>query len=401
MRVLVAEKPSVARDIAKVVGASQKKDGFLEGNGYQITWCFGHLIAYSTPDRYGEEYQKWSFANLPIIPDVFKTDVIENSKKQFLIIRSLLNHPEVTEVICATDAGREGELIFGLVYRQANCQKPFRRLWISSMTDEAIADGLQNLKDGREYDRLYQSARCRAEADWLIGLNATRLFTVKYNLKLTVGRVQTPTLAMIVNRHLEIVNFKPEPFYQLRGNFDGFSALWQDKKGNSKLKEQAAAEAIRNKCQGQPGTIIGLETKEKSLDRPQLYDLTELQRDANRRYGYTAQQVLDAAQSLYETHKLTTYPRTDSRCITKDMVGSLKPVLNGIKQNNVFGFAAQAEALQTKGLNLDKRVVDDSKVTDHHAIIPTHKIQTADLTKLSDKEQKVFKLIAARFIVAL
>lgn len=401
MRVLVAEKPSVARDIAKVIGASQKKDGYLEGNNYRVTWCYGHLVAYSTPDRYGEIYQKWSFATLPIIPEKFKTEVPENALKQFMVIQNLINHPEVDEVICATDAGREGELIFRLVYQQANCSKPFKRLWISSMTDEAIGQGLQNLKNGRDYDRLYQSARCRAEADWLIGLNATRLFTVKYNLKLTVGRVQTPTLAMIVNRHLEIVNFKPEPFYQLRGNFEGFAALWQDKKGNNKLKDKAAAESIQSKCQGKTGIITALETKEKSMDRPQLYDLTELQRDANRRFGYTAQQVLDTAQSLYETHKLITYPRTDSRCLTKDLAPSLSPLLSGIKQSNLFGFGTQAELLKTKGLNLDKRVVDDSKVTDHHAILPTNRIQAADLNKLNLKEQQILKLIAARLIVTL
>lgn len=400
VNLIITEKPSVAKDLARVLKC-ESKQGYYESKEYRITWCFGHLVEFCKPEVYCDSWKIWSLDTLPIIPEVFKTNVIEKTKKQFFLIKKLMNDNDVISITAATDAAREGELIYRLVYHQAGCKKPVKRLWVSSMTDEALLAGMNNLKDSKEYDNLYESARCRAIADNLVGINCTRLFTCKYNHKLTAGRVQTPTLALIVNRHNEIVNFKPEPYFQLKGDFGNFKALWHDRVGKNKLSKKAEAEAIQKKCQGKVGKIITLETKPKTMERPLLYDLTELQREANRRYGYTAKETLDVAQKLYETHKVTSYPRTDSRHITTDMIPTLKPLLESVKKSNVFGLSDQVNTLFNKGLNTDGRIVDNSKVSDHHAIIVTKNIASYDLSKLNEKEQKILKLILTRFIVTL
>ena len=399
MTLVIAEKPSVARDIAKVLGATGKRDGYLEGSGYQVTWCVGHLVQLAAPESYGEEYKRWRIDTLPILPQSFKKEVPPETKKQFMIVSSLIKQND--EIICATDAGREGQLIFEYVFRLSAKpeDKQTKRLWISSMTDEAIADGFAHLKDNHDYERLYQSARCRSEADWLVGMNFTRLFTVKYGTKLTVGRVQTPTLALIVERQKAIEQFVPSPYFQLEGRFGALKAMWS--RGNTnRLDTREQAEALKKQLTGQIGTVTKLETNRKQEDRPQLFDLTELQREANRRFGYTAQDTLSAAQSLYETHKLLTYPRTDSRCLSDDM----KPEIPGLlkKMAAVFpeGQPFIADILQ-KGPNLDKRVVNNSKVTDHHAIIVTNRIHTYQPDRLTQRENNILRLVMTRLIVAL
>lgn len=399
MTLVIAEKPSVANDIAKVIGATSKRDGYLEGNDYQVTWCVGHLVQLAPPESYGEQYKKWALETLPILPDQFKTEVSPNTKKQFDIVAELIKKND--EIICATDAGREGQLIFEYVFRLIpdHEKKSVKRLWISSMTDEAIKDGFAALKDNSEYESLYQAARCRSEADWLVGMNFTRLFTVKYNTKLTVGRVQTPTLAMIVDRQLAISNFKSEPYFELEGTFGTFKAKWSNGEID-RLKTQTEAEDVVIRLSKKLGTITKLDTQPKLQERPLLFDLTELQREANRRYGYTAQETLDIAQSLYETHKLTTYPRTDSRHLTHDMQGQLPELLQLIS-TAYPNSQPYVDKILAQGINADRRVIDDSKVSDHHAIIITKRVGQYDLSKLSVKERNVLNLIMVRLLCAL
>ena len=399
MTLVIAEKPSVARDIAKVLGAGSKRDGYLEGSGYQVTWCVGHLVQLASPESYGEEYKRWRIETLPILPQSFKKEVPPETKKQFLIVSNLIK--ENDEIICATDAGREGQLIFEYVFRLSAKpeEKQTKRLWISSMTDEAIASGFAHLKDNHDYERLYQSARCRSEADWLVGMNFTRLFSVKYGTNLTVGRVQTPTLALIVERQRAIEQFVPTPYFQLEGIFGALKAMWS--RGNlNRLDTREQAQAIQEQLIGQIGTVTKLETNRKQEDRPQLFDLTELQREANRRFGYTAQETLSAAQSLYETHKLLTYPRTDSRYLSDDMKGEITDLLQKMAAVYPEGQPFIAGLLE-EGPNLDKRVVNTSKVTDHHAIIVTNRIHTYQPKRLSQKENNILRLVMTRFIVAL
>lgn len=312
MRLVIAEKPSVAQSIAAVIGAKGRKDGYLEGSDILVSWCVGHLVELSPADDYDQRYKKWRFEDLPILPDPWKYQVPKDKQKQFKILISLMADPKVTEIVCATDAGREGELIFRLVYRQAGCQKPVKRLWISSMEDQAISKGFKKLRPGQEYDWLYQSALCRAQADWLVGINATRLFSVLYRQTLNVGRVMSPTLAMVVDRWSAIQDFKSEPFYTMILELPGFEAA------SEKLKIKTDAENLMNQCQGKTAIVKEIRTQEKTERPPKLYDLTTLQREANRLLGFTAQQTLDYAQSLYEK-KLITYPRTDSRYLTSDM----------------------------------------------------------------------------------
>ncbi|MBQ3508931.1 MAG: DNA topoisomerase 3 [Peptococcaceae bacterium] len=399
MKLVIAEKPSVARDIANVLGAAQKRNGYLEGSGYLVTWCIGHLVQLANPEEYDESLRRWKMETLPIMPAQFRYEIVSSTKSQFQIVQQLISRSE--EIICATDAGREGQLIFEYVLRLSkppqNCV--IRRLWISSMTDEAIRDGFDSLKDNTEYQRLYQSARCRSEADWLVGINFTRLFTIRYGTKLTVGRVQTPTLALIVERQQAIENFQAAPYYQLQGIFGGIRALWH--RGNiNRLEQKEEALKLQKELTGMDGTVTKLDTSRKNEDRPLLFDLTELQREANRRFGYTAQETLSIAQNLYEKHKFITYPRTDSRYLTTDMKPQIPQLLKKIA--SVYPESVPfIQQIASKKLLLDKRIINDVKVSDHHAIIVTNNIHQYQPQKLTPRENNVLKLIMIRMIVAL
>ncbi|MBR6756146.1 MAG: DNA topoisomerase 3 [Peptococcaceae bacterium] len=398
MKLVIAEKPSVARDIARVLGTKTKRDGYYENNEYLVTWCIGHLVQLADPEAYGEEYRQWTLAALPIIPEKFQKEVAVSTQKQFAIVQKLL--AQSTEVICATDAGREGQLIFEYVYRfEARPAQTVKRLWISSMTDEAIQEGFRNLADNEQFANLYESARCRSEADWLVGMNFTRLFTLRYGTKLTVGRVQTPTLALLVERHKAIANFQEKPFYQLEGDFGQVKAIWHRGEVN-RLDSKEEAEKLGQTLTGKLGEITKLETKRKNEERPLLFDLTELQREANRRYGYTAQETLSIAQNLYEKHKYITYPRTDSRYLTVDMKPKIPALLQKVWQVLPMPKEVKEKNLLTKP-NIDKRIIQDSKVTDHHAIIVTERIHLYQPQQLTERENNVLRLIMVRFIVAL
>lgn len=399
MKLVIAEKPSVARDIANVLGAAQKRNGYLEGNGYLVTWCIGHLVQLANPEEYDETLRRWKMDTLPIMPAEFRYEIVASTKIQFQIVQQLISRSE--EIICATDAGREGQLIFEYVLRLSmppeNCI--IRRLWISSMTDEAIREGFASLKDNEQYQRLYQSARCRSEADWLVGINFTRLFTIRYGTKLTVGRVQTPTLALIVERQQAIENFQSAPYYQLQGHFGSIRALWHRGTVN-RIEQKEEALKLQRELTGMDGTVTKLDTSRKNEDRPLLFDLTELQREANRRFGYTAQETLSIAQSLYEKHKFITYPRTDSRYLTTDMKPQIPQLLKKIA--SVYPESVPfIQQIASKKLPLDKRIINDAKVSDHHAIIVTGNIHQYQPQKLTPKENNVLKLIMIRMIAAL
>ena len=399
MKLVIAEKPSVARDIANVLGAVQKRNGYLEGNGYLVTWCIGHLVQLANPEEYDETLRRWKMDTLPIMPAEFRYEIVASTKSQFQIVQQLISRSE--EIICATDAGREGQLIFEYVLRLSmppeNCI--IRRLWISSMTDEAIREGFASLKDNEQYQRLYQSARCRSEADWLVGINFTRLFTIRYGTKLTVGRVQTPTLALIVERQQAIENFQSAPYYQLQGHFGSIRALWHRGTVN-RIEQKEEALKLQRELTGMDGTVTKLDTSRKNEDRPLLFDLTELQREANRRFGYTAQETLSIAQSLYEKHKFITYPRTDSRYLTTDMKPQIPQLLKKIA--SVYPESVPfIQQIASKKLPLDKRIINDAKVSDHHAIIVTGNIHQYQPQKLTPKENNVLKLIMIRMIAAL
>lgn len=399
MKLIVAEKPSVAKDIARVLKIRNSKDGYIEGQKYIITWCIGHLIQLAYPEEYNPAYKRWNMRDLPIFPRKFKYAVNPSTSKQYEIVTNLMNDERIEEIICATDAGREGQLIFGYVYINSGCKKPVKRLWISSMTDEAIQEGFDNLRDNKDFFSLYQSARSRSEADWLVGINATRLFTVKYNQMLTIGRVQTPTLSLIVSRQKEIDNFVSEPFYEIEADCEMFTATWFNKNG-TRIKELSIANEIAEKCQNKEGTITKIKTKRATVERPLLYDLTELQRDGNKKFGYSAEQTLEAAQNLYEKYKLTTYPRTDSRYLTKDMKNKLKGLLLNIK-DGWEGSEYCVDKIINQKINADKRVINDSKVSDHHAIIVTPNIRNVKSIRLSEREKNILRLIVARFISVL
>lgn len=399
MKLVIAEKPSVARDIAAVLGAKQKRNGYLEGNGYRVTWCIGHLVQLAAPEDYAEELRRWRMDTLPIMPDQFRYDIVPATKSQFNVVQQLIHQSQ--EIICATDAGREGQLIFEYVLQlsQPPEQCRIQRLWISSMTDEAIREGFAALKDNQQYQRLYQSARCRSEADWLVGINFTRLFTLRYGTKLTVGRVQTPTLALLVERQQAIDGFQAAPYYQLEGHFGTLRALWH--RGNvNRLDSREEAQKLQQMLTGHNGTVTKLDTSRKTEDRPLLFDLTELQRESNRRFGYTAQETLSIAQTLYERHKFITYPRTDSRYLTADM----KPQIPQLLQKMAAVYPESVPFIRQmaqKKLPLDKRIINDSKVSDHHAIIVTNQIQHYQPQKLTPKENNVLKLIMIRMLTAL
>ncbi len=386
MQLVIAEKPSVAQGIAKVLGATSRKDGYTEGNGYIVSWCVGHLVELAPADCYDEKYAKWRYEDLPILPAHWQYNVSSSTKKQFDVLKKQLNDSRVDTVICATDAGREGELIFRLVYEKTGCKKPIKRLWISSLEETAIQNGFDNLKGGKEYDNLYQAALCRAKADWIVGINATRLFSVLYGQTLNIGRVMSPTLAMICERDADISVFKSEPFYTVYLACNGFSLIGEKLKG----KEQAMA--ILKACNGQNVTIENVEQKEKTEKPPKLYDLTTLQREANKLLGFTAEQTLQYAQSLYEK-KYITYPRTDSRFLTEDMESGI-PVL----ANATAGFFMPT----TDGLAINTaQVIDNSKVSDHHAIIPTMNTKELDVQGLPIGERETLLLIAIRLLVSV
>ena len=385
MKLVLAEKPSVAQSIAKVLGATKREDGYLQGNGYIVSWCVGHLVELAQPEAYDPRYSKWAYADLPILPVDWQYEVSSGTKKQFAILKKLMARDDVASLVCATDAGREGELIFRLVYHKAGCRKPFERLWISSMEDSAIREGFENLRSGTEYDALYEAALCRERADWIVGINATRLFSTLYGQTLNVGRVMTPTLAMAVMREAAIAAFQPEPFYTVQIELDGFKAATERYKGKSE------AEAVARSCSA--AIVTKSECKEKSEKPPALYDLTSLQRDANRQLGYTAQQTLDYTQNLYEK-KLVTYPRTDSRFLTDDMASSLPELVRMAFQT------FPTEGVDHAPVHADQ-VVNNKKVTDHHAIIPTRELQKYNLSELPKGELEVLKLIANRLCVAV
>lgn len=390
MKLVIAEKPSVGNTIAKVIGANRTRgDGYTEGNGYIVSWCFGHLVTLAAPEDYDKRYGKpWKLSNLPILPEKFLWTVPESTAPQFEILKGLMQRPDVDELICATDAGREGECVFRYVYYQAGCTKPFSRLWISSMTDEAVREGFQHLRPGSDYDALYRSGLARNKADWIVGMNATQLFTVKYRSLLSVGRVQTPTLAMLVEREKKIQQFAAARYYTLELNCGKFRAE-SDK--IAPLDVEAAAE----KC-GSTAVVKSVAKEQKNANPPRLYDLTSLQRDANKLYGYTAQQTLDCAQKLYE-NKLMTYPRTDSCYITDDMESTAAEMVRLTAR--AFKFGADYEA---QNITPDiKRLINNDKVSDHHALLPTREIARYDFSRLPEDCWNVLSLVAIRLLLAV
>jgi DNA topoisomerase-3 len=386
---VIAEKPSVGMNLAAVLGATGRKDGYTEGNGYIVSWCVGHLVGLADAYGYDEKYGKWRREDLPIVPEDWKTVIFEDKKKQFNVLRGLMNRPDVERLVCATDAGREGELIYRFVYQTAGCKKPFKRLWISSMEESAIKKGFAELRDGHDYDPLYYSALCRAKADWLIGINATRLFSSLYGKTLNVGRVQTPTLAMLTERSAKISGFVKEKYHIVRLDMDTGGGAIAARSGH--VKDPDEAERIRAAADKKAAVCVSLTKEQKTVSPPKLFDLTALQRESNRLFGYTAQQTLDAAQKLYEM-KLLTYPRTDSRHITSDMAAGI-PTLTQTA-------AAFIGAGATVPVNVGQ-VINDAKVSDHHAIIPTAALAGADISKLSDTGRNILSLISSRLVCAV
>ena len=387
MQLVIAEKPSVARSIAEVIGASEISDGYMEGNGYIVSWCVGHLVELAQPESYGEQWKKWTYESLPVKPEKWQYEVKPDTKAQYDILYQLMHRKDVSAVICGTDAGREGELIFRLVYEMAGCEKPIKRLWISSMEETAIREGFENLQPGSDYDNLYHSALCRQEADWLVGINGTRLFTVLYGGKvLKVGRVQTPTLAMLVDREAKIMNFQKETYYMAHILMDGIDAA------TGRIDDKKKADGIVGACRNGQALTTSVVKEEKAAMPPKLYDLTTLQRDANRLFGFTAKQTLEYTQSLYEK-KLATYPRTDSQFLSDDMGQTAKGVIEAVFSSLMFE--------ENKASSPDiKRILNSKKVTDHHAIIPTMEIGKADLAALPETERKILSLIANRLLCA-
>ncbi len=387
MQLVITEKPSAARSISEIIGAKENKDGYMEGNGFLVSWCIGHLVEPAQPDAYFDTWKKWNYESLPMIPEKWQTEVKSSTVAQYKVLKGLMHRADVETVICGTDAGREGELIFRLVYEQAGCDKPIKRLWISSMEESAIREGFENLRPGSDYDNLYYSALCRQRADWIVGLNGTRLFTVLYGGKvLKVGRVQTPTLAMLVERESKIINFKKEQYFMAHILCGGVDAV------SGRIDKKDEAQQLTEACKNGQALVTSIIKEEKASAPPRLYDLTTLQRDANRLFGFTAKQTLEYTQSLYEK-KLATYPRTDSQFLSDDMEQTAKNVINVVFQSVLFE--------ESVIFNPDiKRVMDSKKVTDHHAIIPTMEIAEADLATLPETERKILSLIANRLLCA-
>ncbi len=392
---VLAEKPSVARDIARVLGCHKKGNGFMEGSKYIVTWALGHLVTHANPEGYGKQYKEWKLEHLPIVPEPFKIVPIRQTTKQLNAVKAQLRRKDVTEIIVATDAGREGELVARWILEQAKCRKPIKRLWISSVTDKAIKDGFKNLKPGRAYENLYEAAVARAEADWVVGINATRALTVKYNAQLSTGRVQTPTLAMIAEREKQINEFKPKSYYGLQAITEGATFTWADKSGQTRSFDQ---KLIENKLTTldslHTGKVTEVKTAPKSQPAPPLFDLTELQKEAHHRWSWSAKETLSTLQNLYERHKIVTYPRTDSKHLTSDMRNTL---MDRIKAVDIVPFRKAVNTLIRKGNpQPQKGVIDDKRVSDHHAIIPTE--ETPILQNLSDKERRLYELIVNRFL---
>ncbi|GAB0169127.1 DNA topoisomerase III [Lysinibacillus sp. CTST325] len=394
--VVIAEKPSVARDIANVLKCNKKGNGFLEGDKYIVTWALGHLVTLADPEAYDNKYKTWNLEDLPMLPDRMKLVVMKQTGKQYNAVKSQLTRNDVNEIIVATDAGREGELVARWIIDKANVKKPIKRLWISSVTDKAIKEGFANLKPGKNYDNLYAAAVARSEADWYIGLNATRALTTRFNAQLNCGRVQTPTVAIIAAREDEIKNFKPQTYYGIEAQTDSLKLTWQDANGNSRSFNKEKVDVIVKALGNQDAKIASIDRKPKKSFAPGLYDLTELQRDANKLFGYSAKETLNIMQKLYESHKVLTYPRTDSRYLSSDIVGTLPERL---KACGIGEYRTLANKILTKPIKANKSFVDDSKVSDHHAIIPTEGY--VNFSAFNDKERKIYDLVVKRFLAVL
>lgn len=395
--IVLAEKPSVGRDIALVLNCNQKGNGYLEGSKYIVTWALGHLVTLADPEVYDQKYQNWRLEDLPMLPEPLKLEVISSTRGQYNAVKQLLVRKDIDEIIIATDAGREGELVARWILEKVNVKKPIKRLWVSSVTDKALKDGFARLKDGKAYENLYASAVARSAADWYVGMNATRALTCKFNAQLSCGRVQTPTLAMIATREIEIQKFVSRPYYGLMALAKGIHLVWVDNASQStQTFDKEKIEKISAKLKGKSIRITAIDKSLKKTFAPSLYDLTELQRDANKRYGYSAKQTLNLMQKLYEEHKILTYPRTDSRFISTDIVPTLK---DRVKACGVGEFGAIAGQILKKPILSNKSFVDDSKVSDHHAIIPTE--QLVQLNKLTSEERKIYDLVVKRFLAAL
>jgi len=393
---VLAEKPSVGRDIAKVLKSNVNKGAYIEGNKYVITWALGHLVGLQDPENYDEKYKTWSMETLPMLPNNMKLTVLKKTSKQFYEVKKLLNRKDIDEIVIATDAGREGELVARWIIEKVGVKKPIKRLWISSQTDKAILEGFKNLKPGSEYENLYKAAVCRAEADWIVGLNATRALTCKYNAQLSAGRVQSPTLAMIVDREEEIKNFKPKEYFTIYTKGKDISFQWTNKDNNLRIFNEEFANKVVNKIQGHDAKIVSITETPKKKFSPALYDLTELQRDANKIWGYSAKQTLSIMQRLYENHKILTYPRTDSRYISTDIVATIPERLRAI---SIGEYRLTTSDILKKKINANKSFVDNSKVSDHHAIIPTE--QKPNLSNLSSEERHIYDLVVKRFLSVL
>lgn len=394
---VIAEKPSVARDIARVLRCGKNNNGVLEGEKYVITWALGHLVTLADPDGYDEKYKEWKLEHLPMLPEKFELVVIKQTGKQYQVVKNQIYRNDISEIIIATDAGREGELVARWILEKANNKKPVKRLWISSVTDKAIREGFTHLKDGKEYMNLYRAAAARAESDWIVGMNATRALTCKYNASLSCGRVQTPTLAIIAKREDEIKNFKSKPYYGLNGRTKNLTVTWRDKRTKEKtVFEKQRIEELYQKLKGKSGTVTEVKTTTKKTYAPGLYDLTELQRDANKLFDFSAKETLNIMQRLYENHKVLTYPRTDSRYLPKDIIGTLKERLDAI---SIGPYKQLAGRLARKPIVTNSSFVDDSKVSDHHAIIPTEEFVRLD--NMSTDERKIYDLVVRRFLAVL
>lgn len=394
---VLAEKPSVGRDIAKVLNCRNKRNGYIEGNKYIVTWALGHLVTLAEPDKYNKKYKTWNMEDLPMLPDKMKLETIRQTQKQYNTVKSQMLRKDVNEIIIATDAGREGELVARWIIDKANVRKPLKRLWISSVTDKAIKEGFNKLKDGRQYENLYHSAVARSEADWIVGINGTRALTVKYNAQLSCGRVQTPTIAMVHQREEEIKRFKSRDYYGIVANTEDLRFTWQDKESNSNRSfDKNHVEKILNSIRGKDIKIKDIEKQDKRSYGPGLYDLTELQRDANRIFGYSAKETLSIMQRLYENHKILTYPRTDSKYISDDIVPTLK---DRVKASTTGEYSKIGTKILRGNIRGNKSFVNNGKVTDHHAIIPTE--ERVIYSNLSNNEKKIYDLVVQRFLVVL
>jgi DNA topoisomerase-3 len=393
---VLAEKPSVGKELARVLGCNRGGEGFLEGDRYVVTWALGHLVTLADPDAYDKAWEKWEMTQLPMLPQPMKTVVIPQTGRQYRVVASLMKRPDIGSMVIATDAGREGELVARWIMEKAGWKKPAKRLWISSQTDKAIREGFANLRPAAEYDNLCKSAKARAEADWLVGLNVTRALTCKYNAQLSAGRVQTPTLALITEREEEIRRFTPKPYWGVRAKLDGFEMAWRDEQGGARLFDEETAKKLAAAVSGKTGVLTSVTRARKQAPPPAAYDLTELQRDANKKYAYSAKETLDLMQSLYERHKLLTYPRTDSRYISDDVVATIPERLRSLLTDD---YRDLAQALLRKKPIQTKYIVDNSKVTDHHAIIPTE--EQPELWRLTGPERNIYDLVARRFLAVL